>query len=98
MYVKRKKSHLVFGAIRKKKEYICMLYWFFVHVESLLQSKKIVGKESNFCNRSYFSYFTRKPDVATIAPLLEACSVPTNIPKPILESLLRWGGVGCGPK
>jgi hypothetical protein len=82
-------NYLAFGAIRKNKEYTCMLYSFFVYVESLLHFLKKVSKKYTFCNGFYFWSFTGKPYVATIAPLLEACSVLTNILKPILGSLLH---------
>jgi hypothetical protein len=81
-------NYLAFGAIRKNKEYTCMLYSFFVYVESLLHFLKKVSKKYTFCNGFYFWSFTGKPYVATIAPLLEACSVLTNILKPILGSLV----------
>jgi hypothetical protein len=73
-------NYLAFGAIRKKEEYT----FFFK-----------VSKKSTFCNEFYFWYFTGKPYVATIAPLLEACSVLTNILKPILGSLVGGAIAWC---
>ena len=96
MYVKTKKNRNYYTFVKitqhlelskKKKsthacftDFSCMLKVYFTQ-------KKKGSKKSTFYNGFYFWYFIGKSYVATIDPLLEACSVLMNILKPIPRSL-----------